>query len=293
MDRCSLWTKPAGKYFGSTNQNSSWNPIITVMTSSPRSFTSGGNHRVKKVELSRTVPLSERELCHVRAEIYQSMKRCDRAWSWSGNIPDKKDRASYRSLLLLDSANDNASIHLSDGQDSFVGSATLASLTSEKGTSLARIDEQKSFQTVRKVLETSSAAGKSCGFARVVKSGPGGDVSGGGYAVRLAAQWGEEFGVDDVYVDVASMGLRRREGNENFLDATFARLESSRKEIQAVEEEEKNVNVQVEDLSTAYQLLAQAQSAESKRKRMETLADELNEYKRKCMEAGEDGERRA
>lgn len=214
-----------------------------------------------------------------------------RAWSWCGNIPDKSKGTNYRSLFLLNNAADDASIHLTDGSNSFTGKATRTTLTTPSDASLAGIDAGTIFQKVRQVLDAPNnpADPESKGSARVVTQGRENGASEEGHTLRVAARWGEEFGVRDVEVDVASMGLRRQDGNEKFLNAVFARLRSSTEAIRKMEEEEKRLDVEIEDLSVAYEFLEEARSAESKQKRLGKLADELNDYKKMCIKASEGG----
>lgn len=202
-------------------------------------------------------------------------------------MSDEAKTAKYRGLLAVNSGSDNASIYLSDGKDSFIGNATRASLASPSDDTIAQTNAETSFEKVREVFDgiNDTSGNNAKGSARVINE-PDEDVMNdeSRHELRVAACWGAEFGLSDVHVDVAAVRLQRKKGNGQFLDATFARLKSSREEIAKIEEEEKKVGVEIEDLAEAHRYLEEAQTEANRRKRLQKLVDELNAYKRKCRE---------
>lgn len=209
------------------------------------------------------------------------------SWSWCGTVHDEAKSANYRGLLVVNDADDSAAIHLSDDKNSFTGNATHTLLASPSDSTIASTSPETRFEKVRDALDASTdgISSTSKGEARVVtEAAEDGMADEARHELRVSACWGAEFGLSDVLVDVAAVPLRRRKGNGEFLDAAFARVKSSREKIAGIEEEERTLAVEIEDLAEAHRCLEETQTEENKRKRMQTLVDELNKYKRMCRE---------
>lgn len=203
---------------------------------------------------------------------------------------DEAKRANYRGLLVVNGADDSAAIHLSDGKDSFTGNATRTLLASPSDMTIASTSPETLFEKVREVLHTSidGTSPSSKGAARVVTEAvEEGMADEDRHALRVSACWGVEFGLSDVQIDVAAVPLRRRKGNGEFLDAAFARVKNSREKIGGIEQKERKLAVEIEDLAEAHRCLEETQTEENRRKRVQVLVDELNKYKRMCRERTE------
>lgn len=209
------------------------------------------------------------------------------SWSWVGSVPDEAQTAKFRGLLVVDTAGDEASVHFSDGKDSFTGTATRQTLASPCEDTIAPMHTETSFDKFREVFDgiDETSESKSAGSARIAKSSCGASVNdGSGNQLRVAASWGTEFGLSDVHIDVAALPLNKTPGNTRFLDAAFARLRRSREEIANIGDDEKKLSVEIEDLTEAHRYLMEAMSEEGRRKRLQNVVDELNAFKRKCKE---------
>lgn len=206
-------------------------------------------------------------------------------WTWSGNIKDEEQRLEYRAFITISSTDEQLDVHLSDGNKSLTGMATKASLSDDTSSGHATVDADRHMDIIKQSLESHRMDPKNARLVRIVcRQTDTTQRTPTEYAVCIAAPWGTEFGLSDLYVDVATIKLQHTPVAQSFLDVVFRRMHKSRAILAQFRSRAKALDIEIEDLCNAQDCLKEFLSDGSRKKRMQIFADTINAYKLKCAE---------
>lgn len=110
-----------------------------------------------------------------------------------------------------------------------------------------------------------------------------GGVGVGGGVVTVWVRWGEEFGVEEVALNIAEVDVRDGvPGAARFLEDVFGRFGAARAELKKVRERAEGVGIEVDGLEEAAALVEEDVVARRNSRRIAAFAEQLNRYKGIC-----------